>query len=123
MTLSPEPEQSGSLFLYRSASNLETSARPIDNLGTMFVWQGLKCLAVLLLSCIAITCPGASEFDGLKTKAESGDAEAQFALGLIYDLGIDAPRNYAESGKWYLKAANQGLPEAQFKLGVRYFEY
>src|SRR5580765_2126689 len=88
----------------------------------MFVPQGIKYFLVFLCS-VALTCRAASELDSLKTKAETGDAEAQFALGVMYDLGIDVPKNYAESGKWYLKAANQGLAEAQFKLGVRYFEY
>ncbi len=64
-----------------------------------------------------------AEFRAVKEKADNGDAEAQFALGVMYDLGVEVPKNYAESGKWYLKAANQGLAEAEFKLGVRYFEY
>src|SRR5437899_6890215 len=81
-------------------------------------------IVVLLLLC-GLTCKAASsyEFTAAKEKAEAGDAEAQYALALMYDLGVDVPQNYAESGKWYLKAANQGLAEAQFKLGVRYFEY
>src|SRR4051794_26144099 len=89
----------------------------------MFRAHELKSL-LLWFVFAALGCQAAtSEFDHLKAKADSGDAEAQFALGLMYDLGIDVPRNYAESGKWYLKAANQGLAEAQFKLGVRYFEF
>jgi len=89
----------------------------------MFRAHELKSL-LLWFVFAALGCQAAtSEFDHLKAKADSGDAEAQFALGLMYDLGIDVPKNYAESGKWYLKAANQGLAEAQFKLGVRYFEY
>lgn len=59
----------------------------------------------------------------LRLKAEKGDAEAQYSLGVIYDLGIGMPKSYAESGQWYLKAASQGLAEAQFQLGVRYFEF
>src|SRR5438067_10132648 len=80
---------------------------------------------VLVFVCATSRLAGAvsSELAAVKDKAESGDAEAQFALATIYDLGVDVPKNYAESGKWYLKAANQGLAEAQFKLGVRYFEY
>lgn len=59
----------------------------------------------------------------LRLKAEAGDPEAQYNLGVIYDLGVGITRSYAESGKWYLKAASQGLAEAQFQLGVRYFEF
>src|SRR5262245_21601911 len=81
-------------------------------------------MAVIGLVCV-LSCSAAStyEFTAAKEKAEAGDVEAQFTLAVMYDLGVDVPRNYAESGKWYLKAANQGLAEAQFKLGVRYFEF
>ena len=81
-------------------------------------------IVVLLLGCVFSSgAAPAFELSAIKPKAEAGDAEAQFALAVMYDLGIDVPKNYAESGKWYLKAANQGLAEAQFKLGVRYYEY
>jgi uncharacterized protein len=73
-----------------------------------------------VFTCSAAVTP---ELTSIRQKADAGDAEAQFALAVMYDLGIDVPKNYAESGKWYLKAANQGLAEAQFKLGVRYFEF
>src|SRR2546430_13639694 len=80
-------------------------------------------VVVLVCAISGLAAAVSSEFAAVKDKAESGDAEAQFALATIYELGVDVPKNYAESGKWYLKAANQGLAEAQFKLGVRYFEY
>jgi S1-C subfamily serine protease len=79
---------------------------------------------VVLLFCVFTSkAASTSELSALKTKAEAGDAEAQFAVAVMYDLGIEVPKNYAESGKWYLKAANQGLAEAEFKLAVRYFEF
>src|SRR6266404_6924940 len=80
-------------------------------------------IIVLLFCAFTSGAASSSELDSLKAKAEAGDAEAQFALAVMYDLGVDVPKNYAESGKWYLKAANQGLAEAQFKLAVRYFEF
>ncbi len=91
--------------------------------GVRRVWCCLA-VAMVLFALRLIPALGASgDFASIKQKAEAGDAEAQFALGLVYDLGLDVTKNYAESGKWYLKAANQGLAEAQFKLGVRYFEF
>ncbi len=63
------------------------------------------------------------EFQEAKKKAEAGDAEAQLQIAMMYDMGIGAPKNYAESGKWYLKAAQQGVAEAQFQLAVRYYEH
>jgi len=36
------------------------------------------------------------------------------------DKGQGVPQDYAEAVKWYLKAAEQGIASAQFKLGVMY---
>jgi TPR repeat protein len=52
--------------------------------------------------------------------AKSGDAEAQYFLGLKYDQGQGVPQNYVEAVKWFRKAAEQGLAEAQFALGLKY---
>lgn len=47
--------------------------------------------------------------------------EAQLQLGLIYGLGEDGVRKNAfKATKWYLAAARQGMPEAQFLVGLRY---
>jgi len=64
-----------------------------------------------------------AEFKEAKAKAEQGDAEAQFQVGAMYEAGLGVLKSYAESGKWYLKAAAQGVAEAQYELGVRYYEY
>lgn len=58
-------------------------------------------------------------------KAEQGDAEAQFSLGLNYFFGLDygyvlAPQDYNKAAEWYLKAANQNHERAQSMLGVMY---
>jgi uncharacterized protein len=63
------------------------------------------------------------DFKETKARAEQGDPEAQYNLAVMHDLGIGAPKNYSESGKWYAKAAAQGVAEAQFQLGVRYYEH
>jgi S1-C subfamily serine protease len=62
------------------------------------------------------------DFKETKTRAEQGDPEAQYNLAVMHDMGIGAPKN-TESGKWYAKAAAQGVAEAQFQLGVRYYEH
>ena len=48
------------------------------------------------------------------TAAEMGHREAQCALADIYY----SRKDYSEAPNWYLKAADQGLAEAQFNLGV-----
>src|SRR4051812_1039324 len=63
------------------------------------------------------------EFQEAKKKAEAGDAEMQLQIAMMYDAGIGVPKNYIESGRWYLKAAQQGVAEAQFQLAVRYYQH
>lgn len=58
----------------------------------------------------------------LRAKAEKGDAKAQADLGLFYAYRLGAPRDDAESVKWFRKAAEQGNAIAQVGLGVCYFE-
>ena len=61
----------------------------------------------------------------LRLAAESGDAAAQFNLGVLYnsrldDNGYAIESNQAEAIKWLLAAAEQGLPHAQSKLAELY---
>ena len=53
---------------------------------------------------------------GWQSKADGGDAEAQFNVGYYYGRNKD----YAEAAKWYLKAADQGYVGAQVQLGQMY---
>jgi len=36
-------------------------------------------------------------------------------LGLMYSSGL---QDYVEAARWFLKAAEQGIADAQFKIGV-----
>lgn len=59
--------------------------------------------------------------------AESGDAAAQFNLGVLCDSRLDdngypIEGNRAEAMKWLLAAAEQGLPRAQCRLAEMYAE-
>jgi len=57
----------------------------------------------------------------IRKSAEQGVADAQFCLGLAYDLYVSTEtgleRNDDEAVRWYRKAAEQGNTEAQFSLG------
>src|SRR4051812_43547531 len=59
--------------------------------------------------------------------AERGNAEAQFNLGVMCENGL-ASNHYAAEGsrleaeRWFLAAAEQGLPRAQIKLAEIYAE-
>ncbi len=50
--------------------------------------------------------------------AESGDADSQFGMGLLYSEGIVVPMDDLEALKWFELAAAQGHGNAQYKLGV-----
>ena len=54
--------------------------------------------------------------------AERGDADAQYALGVMYHYGAGASQDYAEAARWYRLAAAQGDANAQFNLGVMYYK-
>ena len=52
--------------------------------------------------------------------AEEGDAAAQFALGVRYEMGSGVPRDDQEAIRWFNKAAEQDDPGAQGALGAYY---
>jgi Sel1 repeat len=60
------------------------------------------------------------ELNRFLTKAEQGDASAQYQLGTIYYQGESVPKSYTEALRWYKKAAEQGHADAQFSLGLMY---
>jgi len=63
-----------------------------------------------------------SEIEKLRQKAEEGDADAQFNLGIMYDNGKGVEQDYKEAVKWFRKVAEQGYADGQFGLGVMYAE-
>ncbi len=56
----------------------------------------------------------------LKKQAASGDAEAQYYLGMTYLGGFGVPPDYTKAAAWMRKAAEQGLVSAQWTLGGLY---
>jgi hypothetical protein len=58
--------------------------------------------------------------DALIAKAEQGDAQAQFSLGMMYRKGVGVSKNCANAFKWLKKAAEQGHSNAQILLGTMY---
>ncbi len=52
--------------------------------------------------------------------AQSGDARAQYNLGLMYAQGKGTQPNELQAKMWYTKAAEQGLPQAAYNLAILY---
>ena len=58
----------------------------------------------------------------MKQKAEAGDAEAQYALGVAYCRGNGVGRDLHEAVRWYEKSAEQGNDKAQCNLGIHRYK-
>jgi hypothetical protein len=52
--------------------------------------------------------------------AESGVAQAQFTVGIMYWNAQGVPESAPEAVKWFLLAADQGLADAYYSLGQQY---
>lgn len=77
----------------------------------------------LVFVCLILAALLAAEvtyIDSLRQKADAGDAEAQYNLGVYYHNGEGGTKDYKEAVKWYRLAAEQGHAESQFSLGIYY---
>lgn len=119
--------------IYTTAEHPERTARRV------FLRQGagLGAIGVLILSGgtlatfpatsyasldAAMKAWAAGDYHGaaklLKPRADEGDAEAQFNLGLYYFQGLGGDRNYSEAAKLFRDAAEQGHVMAANNLGA-----
>jgi TPR repeat protein len=59
-------------------------------------------------------------FVKLYLRAEQGDADAQYAVGMMYYTGQQVPHDSSLAAVWMTKAADQGYREAQYFLSLMY---
>ena len=64
----------------------------------------------------------ASALKSFQPLAESGDAAAQFWLGLMFDGGKGVERDGKAALGWFRKASSQGHAEAKRVIGIYYEE-
>ena len=79
--------------------------------------------AVLKKAARAVASPKHDEdfnFSSLMERAERGDAEAQFLLGVMYARGHGVGQDYKEARKWWEKAVAQNYVPAFNELGLMY---
>lgn len=79
----------------------------------------------VLLALIGVVTPARaqsnSELLELQAKAYQADANAQNALGNAYSNGsMGLKQDLVEALRWYGRAAEQGLPQALFNIGLAY---
>jgi len=76
--------------------------------------------------CLLVTAlhgsPDAHDIIELGTRADKGDATAQYYLGLMYDNGDLVVQDDKQAVFWYRKAADQGEARAQSNLGTMYVQ-
>ena len=92
----------------------------------------ISMLAVLVGACGESTSPSSSKQEAAlsteksfveeKKLADSGDAMAQYNLGMLYAEGKGVPQDYTKVRQWWEKAAAQGDARAQYGLGDLYAE-
>ena len=62
----------------------------------------------------------ANDLSELRTKAENGDASAQYNLALKFYNGEGVTQDYKQAVYWYTKSAEQGDASAQNNLGFMF---
>jgi TPR repeat protein len=73
------------------------------------------------VACAAQTPPKASQAELLK-KAQTGDSDAQYQLGMLYELGSsDTQKDPLKAFEWLHRSAESGNPKAETNLGVVYW--
>jgi len=76
--------------------------------------------AALLSSFDEILARTYNSIEAIRTRANAGDADAQYNLGEMYATGRGVPQDDVEAVRWYRKAAEQGNAVAQYYLGITY---
>ena len=83
----------------------------------IFNWKPLTRLLLVVAAFAAVEVANGESFNATLKKAEQGDADAQFQLGVMYAEGRGVLKSYVDAVKWYRKAAEQGDVHAQYNLG------
>ncbi len=73
-----------------------------------------------ILFCPNALASKAQPTESLKLKAEGGDPQAQFQLGVFYYHGQGVEQNYKTALKWLKRAGEQEHTVSQYWLGVFY---
>jgi TPR repeat protein len=82
--------------------------------------MNMKCLLWIGIGLLIAAGAAAVDLDELRSKAEQGNAQAQYELGMIYDAGRDVQRDLSQAAHWCTKAAEQGHAAAQNCIGSMY---
>ena len=120
------PRKIKSLHLYKihgTKSIIFRGARiPYARIWVMLLAFGRKGYIVSLMNktwyCNLFGLSDACNSESPQAKADHGDADAQFWLGLRFANAQGETQDYTQAARWYLKAATQNHAMAQFNLGM-----
>lgn len=79
-----------------------------------------KYFTFLLVLCFIVIYAQQDDIKTLTTKAEQGNAEAEYSLGAAYYNERGVKRSYEKAVYWFTKAAEQGNADGQNSLGACY---
>lgn len=77
-------------------------------------------IPVLMLVVLVVPACSQDPTAELRQRAEQGDTEAQYDLGLMYANGEGVARDDEQAVRWFRLAAEQGDADAQFNLSFMY---
>jgi TPR repeat protein len=85
------------------------------------MWTFYSHIVVTFLLVVSATAQGLPAVSQeLLTRADSGDAAAQFEMGRAYEDGKGVPQDDDRAAEWFRKSAEQGNAQAQNSMGVMY---
>jgi hypothetical protein len=93
------------------------------------VKQPFRLFLVAAMSLLVVACNNVSSDRGdrddpavteLRSRADHGDAEAQYRMGMRYTTGDEVRRHHVRARGWFELAAAQGHRGAQYRLGMAY---
>ncbi len=84
--------------------------------------QLLLVTCLLVFPCHALAQFAADPAADLRSRAEAGEAAAQFELGFRLLSGHGAAADTVEAATWYLRAAEQRVPDAEAGIAILYLE-
>jgi len=81
---------------------------------------GVIALVALVILCGCAKSPDEVLFATLASRAETGSAEVQYNLGMLYNNGIGTAPNPTLAFQWFDRAARGGDALASYKVGCYY---
>ena len=81
-----------------------------------YIYSICRFIVIIFLALLPLAVQANNLFDSQITLANAGDAEAQFNVGEMYEIGFGVKQDKKEARYWITRSANQKHEKAGFKL-------